>query len=439
MPNSSDDKQATLSSLEATLPEQLARRRREAAAAWDLTDELVLIGAGEPIAVPGRGDRTYSFHSHSEYLYLTDRERPGGVLAFDPHDGWVDFVVPVSHAEMLWEGAPQSDRQGTTIFDLPGWLQERRGRPVANLGSPLIDVASDAALTTDARTTLNGIRRLKDALELARMREAERCTRAGFTVARETIAPGRSERQVQIELEAEFLRSGADCLAFDTIVGSGPNSAVLHFAPSARRMQAGELVLIDAGAEVRGYASDVTRTYPVSGQFTPQQAELHALVQAAVQAATARCTPGTEFREVHRAAALVIGEGLAEFGLLRGDAETLVDSGAVSLFFPHGIGHMVGLGVRDASEILAGRQPDANVFPGLRVDLPLEAGQAVTIEPGIYFVPALLGDAETRARHGDAVAWDRAEAMLGFGGIRLEHDVLITADGADVLTADIPI
>jgi Xaa-Pro aminopeptidase len=425
--------------IEATLPDQLARRRREAAAAWNLTDELVLIGAGEPIAVPGRGDPTYPFRSHSEYLYLTDRERPGGVLAFDPHDGWVDFVVPVSHAEMLWEGAPDHEQPGTPATELAGWLVQRRGRRIANLGSPLIDVASDAALTADARAALNSVRRQKDALELARMREAERCTRAGFAVARDHLAPGRREREVEIELEAEFLRSGADTLAFDTIVGSGPNSAVLHFAPSARRMQDGELVLIDAGAEVRGYASDVTRTYPVSGEFSPPQAELHALVDAALQAATARCAPGTEFRDVHRAAALVIGEGLRDFGLLRGDAETLVEQGAVSLFFPHGIGHMVGLGVRDASEILAGRHADANVFPGLRVDLPLQSGQVVTIEPGIYYVPALIRLDSTSGRHRQAVDWELAERMLGFGGIRLEQNVLITDDGVDVLTADIPI
>jgi len=254
----------------------------------------------------------------------------------------------------------------------------------------------------------------------------------------ELIEPGRTERRLQIELEAEFFRHGADDVAFDTIVGSGPNSAVLHFPPTHRKLQAGELVLVDAGAEYRGYASDVTRTNPASGSFAPEQAELHALVRRAELAAIERCTPGTEFRDVHRTAALVIAAGLADFGLLRGDAETLVESEAVSLFFPHGVGHLVGLGIRDAGEVLPGRER-RDEFPALRIDLPLLPGYVTTIEPGIYFVPALLHDRDFREQHRDAVDWDRAERMLGLGGIRIEDDVLITEDGFDVLTEDVPV
>jgi Xaa-Pro aminopeptidase len=197
-------------------------------------------------------------------------------------------------------------------------------------------------------------------------------------------------------------------------------------------------VLIDAGGEVRGYASDVTRTYPVSGSFTPEQAALHGLVALANQAATERCAVGTEFRELHLTAALVIAEGLAELGLLRGRPESLVESGAVTLFFPHGIGHMVGLGVRDAGEVLSGRQP-APGLPRLRADLSLLAGHVVTIEPGIYFVPALLADPDTRGRLREQVNWERADELSDFGGIRIEHNVLVTDEGYEVLTADIPL
>ncbi len=250
--------------------------------------------------------------------------------------------------------------------------------------------------------------------------------------------PGRTEREVQIELEAAFFAHGADFLAFDTIVASGANSGVLHFPPTTKVMRDGELVLIDAGGEVRGYASDVTRTYPVSGSFAPEQAALHALVDRAGQAATTRCAAGVEFVELHRAAALVIAEGLVDFGLLRGRAESLVESGAVTLFFPHGIGHMVGLGVRDAGEVLPGREP-APGLPRLRADLPLAPGHVITIEPGIYFVPALLGDSDMRSRLHDQVNWERADALIGFGGIRIENNVLVTEDGIEVMTADIPI
>jgi Xaa-Pro aminopeptidase len=244
---------------------------------------------------------------------------------------------------------------------------------------------------------------------------------------------------VQIELEAAFFRNGADFLAFETIVGSGPNSAVLHSRPRGRSFADGELVLIDAGGEYRGYASDVTRTYPVSGEFTAEQQELYAIVHSASVRATACCTAGTEWRDVHRAAALVIAEGLVEFGLMRGDPESLVERGAQSLFFPHGIGHMVGLGVRDAGEVLPGRHPPEDEFPRLRVDLPLLPGHVFTVEPAIYFVPAVLNDEELRERHHDTVDWEHAERLLGFGGIRIENNVLITEERPEVLTQDIPL
>ena len=139
------------------------------------------------------------------------------------------------------------------------------------------------------------------------------------------------------------------------------------------------------------------------------------------------------------ATALVLAGGLVDFGLLRGDVDGRVEHGAVSVFFPHGIGHMVGLGVRVAGEVLPGRYAREDKIPRRRVDLPLEVGHVVTVEPGIYFVPALLNDAEFRERHRDAVVWEKAERMLGFGGIRIEDNVLITEDGFEVLTENVPL
>ncbi|MDQ4019935.1 MAG: M24 family metallopeptidase, partial [Actinomycetota bacterium] len=135
----------------------------------------------------------------------------------------------------------------------------------------------------------------------------------------------------------------------------------------------------------------------------------------------------------------IIAEGLVDFGLLRGEPESLVEQGAQAIFFPHGIGHMVGLGIRDAGEVLKGRPQREDEFPRLRMDLPLLPGHVVTVEPGIYFVPALLHDPEFRRRHHDAVDWEQAERMVDFGGIRIEDNVLITDDGPDVLTADVPV
>jgi Xaa-Pro aminopeptidase len=199
-------------------------------------------------------------------------------------------------------------------------------------------------------------------------------------------------------------------------------------------------VLIDAGAQYLGYASDLTRTYPVGGRLDPAQHELHAVVHAAQQAAIGRCRPGVEWREVHLAAALVIADGLVACGILRGDPESLVQSGASWLFFPHGIGHLLGLGVRDAGGTpLPERRDDPKPYPNLRIDLPLEPGMVVTAEPGIYFVPALLEDPDHRRHHRDEVDWDRVDGMLDFGGIRIEDNVLITKDGYEVITGDVPL
>ncbi len=424
------------------ITEQLERRRRAVAEAWSLSDEIVLIGAGEPVPIPGGGDVTYPFRAHYEYLYLTDRNRPGGVLAFDPAAGWSDFVAPVTTAERLWSGVAELDSAAPTTSALGGWLAERAGRPIGTLGEPSGDIpATEAtsALGEELRFALSAIRRRKDDVELERMRTAQRTTAAAFAATLPLVRDGISERELQIELEAAAFRAGADAMGYDTIVGSGPNSAVLHFPPSRRRLANGELVLIDAGGEHRGYVSDVTRTYPVGGQFSAEQEALHTLVRAAQLSAIERCVPGVEWNEVHLTAALVIAEGLVEIGIMRGRPESLVESGAASLFFPHGIGHLVGLGVRDAGGILAGRRDQPPQFASLRVNLPLEQGMVVTVEPGVYFVPALLLNPDTRARHADEVGWDRVDALLSFGGIRIEDNILITDDGPEVLTSDVPL
>ena len=424
---------------------QLERRRRATANVWQLHDEVVLIGAGNPIPIPGRADITYPFQAHSEYLYLTDRHLPGGVLAFDPAEGWVDFPAPVTEADRLWSGVPADERPARTTDDLDDWLAAhgRAGAPVW-LGSPRSrdDRAKDAAraeLTERLRLALSAVRRPKDAVELERMRSAEQATRAAFARVVEVLADGVTERDAQIELEAEAFRHGAAAMGYDTIIGTGPNSAVLHFMPSARAMRRGELVLIDAGAEHLGYVCDITRTFVVGAPFDESQQELHAVVHAAQQAAIAAIAPGIEWRDVHLIASRAIAEGLAAAGILRGNPDSLVESGAAALFFPHGIGHLVGLGVRDAGEPLYERRHDPPPFANLRVDLPLEVGMVVTVEPGVYFVPALLEDPERRRRHRDEVDWPRVDRMLGFGGIRIEDNLLVTADGHETITADVPL
>ncbi len=424
---------------------QLERRRAAVAAEWQELDTVVLVGAGELIHRPGRDDSAYPFDSHSEYFYLTDRNSPGGVLAFDPVDGWTDFQTPITVDDRLWSGAPDGDVDGPTTDQLDAWLDARSARRRTWLGSPPVEAvaaadANAAVAAQELRFGLADVRRIKDAVELERMRAAERATEAAFAVAVPLLSEGASEREVQIEFEAEALRHGAEAMAYDTIIGGGPNSAVLHFAPTARRFQTQELVLIDAGAQYRGYASDITRTYAVGGEFSAIQADVHGVVHAAERAAIEHCLKGNEWRDVHLVAALSIAEGLVQLGILRGEAEELVASGTVWLFFPHGIGHLVGLGVRDAGGIpLRARRDEPKPYPNLRINLPLEVGMVVTVEPGVYFVPAILNDPGNRRAHSDAVAWDRVDQLIGFGGVRIEDNVLITDDGHEVITAGVPV
>ena len=196
--------------------------------------------------------------------------------------------------------------------------------------------------------------------------------------------------------------------------------------------------LVDAGAEIDRYMADVTRTFVV-GEPDAFQRDLFQIVLAAEERAIARCVPGAEWKEIHLACAVDMVAGLAELGVMRGAAASLVEQEAHLLFFPHGLGHMVGLGVRDGSGMLPGRVKDPRpALKNLRMDLPLAPGYVVTVEPGLYFIPALLNDPARRARFRDCVNWARVEPLLALGGVRIEDNVLITAGAPEVLTKAIP-
>ena len=213
---------------------------------------------------------------------------------------------------------------------------------------------------------------------------------------------------------------------------------MLHFEPGARIVERDDLVLIDAGAAISGYAADVTRTYPAGDRFTPRQQAIYDLVLAAQLEAISTCREGVEWNEVHRAAAGVIALGLHDLGILKGNRDDLLDSGAISLFLPHGVGHMVGLGVRDVGGLAPGREVGVYCGIRMRVDLPLEENYLMTVEPGIYFVPALLDDPERRERFAGMVNRDALEAWRAVGGVRIEDNVLITAAEPRILTSGIP-
>ena len=433
-----------MSAPQKILPEHIHARRERALAALSrqLGDGLLLIGAGRPIPVPGGHDRVHPYRPHPEYHWLTGAARQGGVLALDGATGqWTHFVEPATAAERLWEGEPEVPEDGRPLPELEAWLGQRRGRAAALLGVPWPALRADEALTAMAQEALDAARRPKDAWELDVMRRAIEATAQGHAVARQFLRPGVTERAVQIELEAQCARAGADGMGYDTIIAAGARAAILHAPASPRVIQPEDLVLIDAGAHIGGYTADVTRTWPAQGQLQGRRLAMHQLVEAALDAAIAAACPGQEWHEVHRVAAVTLADGLRQLGLLRGaDARELAESGAVAMFFPHGVGHMLGLGVRDVGGRAPGRAPGRTCCGvSVRVDLPLEPGMIMTVEPGLYLVDALLDDPERRARQGDLIDWQALDAWRGLGGVRLEDDILIQPQGPPLnLTAAIP-
>ena len=425
---------------EADFAAVLAARRARVAGALELTDEILLAGAGEPVPLPEGTDQTYPFLAHTEYYYLAALECPGSVVAFDPKDGpeagWKSFVPDVTEAERVWEARVQPP--GEPVAALEPWLTARRGRTIIGLGAPLRGVRADEARTAAVRERFAAARRPKDDAELALLRLAADATAAGHAAMAERLRPGVTERALQIEMEAAFYRAGADGTGYGTIVGAGPNSAVLHFSPSGRTVSDGDFVLVDAGAHVGRYVIDVTRTHLV-GDVSPFQRDLYQIVLAAEEAAIARCVPGAEWKDIHLAAAVEMMAGLVEVGIMRGEAESLVEQAAHTLFFPHGLGHLVGLGVRDASGRAVGRAPDGRTsLKNLRMDLPLQPGYVTTVEPGLYFIPAILNDPARREKYRDAVHWDRVEECMDLGGVRIEDNVLVTEGAPEVLTSAVP-
>lgn len=414
-----------------------ASRLERAAQALAPLDVTVLVSAGKPLSIPGGQDQTYPFVPHPHYRWLTGSARPGGVLAFDPASGWRDFRVPVSAAEQVWEGAQPLSGAFPNVEELESWLGERPRLAVIGCGGGR--VSSDAELEAEAFARLEHLRRPKDADEVSLVEQAVQATQAGFERIPEWLGPGRSEWEVGVRLEATFFMAGAQKTGYGTIVGSGKNSAVLHWPPTYRRMHEGELVLVDAGAEIDGYTADVTRVYPVSGSWSARQSDLYEMLLAAQLQAIHGCRIGVEWGELHVATALQIARGLRELGVLQCSPEEAVESEAIALFFPHGLGHMVGMGVRDASGVSPGRKEPRH-FAGVRVrmDLPLEENYLVTVEPGVYFIPALLHDKEKRDRHAGRVAWDALEPWIELGGMRVEDNILVTAQGPRNLTRGIP-
>lgn len=415
------------------------------------------------------------FRADSTFLFFFPEAEPNAAALFDPKDGSVTlFLDERTQADALWHGPVPSFADvkralGVTAVqkrsELAALVAKKAGRRQVHTVAIADPRATREALAiTDEDldfhdsskiadpqlvATIAELRNWKRPEELAEMRATAVVTRLAHTAAMAHTRPGIREQELVGHVEGTFARHG--CVpAYNTILSV--RGEVLHNHAHGNVLHETDLVLLDAGAEAAsGYCSDVTRTWPVGGHFSPEAAEVYEIVLAAEKAAIGAVKPGVRYRDVHMLAARVLTDGLVQMGLMKGNVDGLVENGAHALFFPHGVGHLLGLDVHDleafGDAVAYGKGRTRSTQFGtayLRLDLDLQPGMCVTIEPGIYFVPAILRDPAFKKQWKGQVDFARAEKFLsmnsgrGFGGIRIEDDVVCTADGQDVLTASIP-
>ncbi len=414
---------------------EYARRRKQLMQMAGEQAILVLPAAPERVR---SHDTYYPYRQDSDFWYLSGFPEPEAVLVLIPgrrHGEAILFCRERDSEREAWDGA-RAGQEGAVeqygmddaypIEDLdeilPGLL-EGRSRVYYHFGR---DVDFDLKLIAWVNRVRSQVRHgaqppheflelghllheqrlFKSRDEIALMQRAADISVQAHRVAMRVARPGIHEYELQADIEREF-RANDAWPAYASIVGSGSNGCILHYRDNSARSRDGELVLIDAGAEYRGYAADITRTFPVNGRFTPEQRALHDLVGAAHAAALAQARPGIAYEEGHLATVEVLTEGLLRLGLLRGDLEENIVEASYKRFYRHKTGHWLGLDVHDVGDYkLAGES---------RL---LEPGMVFTIEPGLYVAP---DDMEVDAK------WRGI-------GIRTEDNVLITEDGHRVLT-----
>jgi Xaa-Pro aminopeptidase len=434
-----------------------ARRER---LAERLGTQPALIAAGTARA-RNYADNTFPFRASSHFLYLFGRAVPGGFGLWDGEQ-WVLHAPPPTAEGALWHGAePTLDElgaalccparpvsklaaalSGRTAATLPAPDLETCAALAALLGRPVQPGRLDAADEPLADAII-ALRLVHDEAAVAELRTAAAATAAAHRAGMKATRPGLLESAVQSAMEAELVARGMT-VAYNSIVTV--HGEVLHNNQYHHRMAADDLLLADVGAETPGgWAGDVTRTWPVSGRFSSTQREMYDVVLRAQEATVAAVKPGVRYRDLHLLAAGRLTEGLVDLGILVGDPQELVADGVTALLFPHGVGHLLGLDVHDMEDLgdRAGYAPGRLRAPEfglryLRLDRDLCPGMAVTIEPGLYVVPAILEDAELGQRAKGRLRRDRLAAFSDVRGIRIEDDVLVTANGAEVLSAAVP-
>ncbi|CAN7175313.1 aminopeptidase P N-terminal domain-containing protein [Massilia sp. LjRoot122] len=424
-------------------------RRARLAACMQPGSVAVLATAPEVLR---NGDSDYPYRHDSYFYYLSGFTEPEAVLVLVAASGELParsvlFCREKNLEREIWDGYRYGPEAARLAFGFDeafpiGELDAQMGKLLANAPALYYALGHSAALDAQVSGWLKAVRAqgrsgiaapgtthhllgilddmrlLKDADEQAIMGRAASIAAAAHARAMRFTRPGVFEYEIEAELLHEFRRNGAQFPAYTPIVASGANACVLHYNQNNRQCREGELVLVDAGCELDGYASDITRTWPVSGRFSTPQKLLYELVLQAQQAAFAAIVPGRPYSGMHEAAVQVLASGMLDLGLLDrqkyASAEDAIADKAHLQFYMHGTGHWLGMDVHDVG-------PYRDLSVAERPSRALLAGMALTVEPGIYVRP------------GEGVP----EQFWNIG-IRIEDDVIVTADGCRILSGDAP-
>jgi Xaa-Pro aminopeptidase len=412
---------------------------------------------------------TYPFHQDSSFLYFFGLNTPSLAAVIDVDAGrnmvfgddisledviWMGYLpslkeraqaVGIRHTASLArldETIAKARKQGRTVHYLPPYRAETTTRLSTLLKKPAAKLKKAASV--ELIKAVVSQRSIKSAEEIAEIRRALDVSHEMYRVALKLARPGLYEHEIVGEIEGIALAHGCQP-AFPTILTI--NGHILHNPYHGNRLEKGRLLVIDAGSSSPlGYASDITRTVPVGGDFTPKQRGVYEVVLRGQLKAIETIRPGVKYKDIHLAVARIMALGLKELGMMKGDMDEAVTEGAHALFFPHGLGHMLGLDVHDMEglgEDYVGYDKTVERskqfgFAYLRLARELRPGFVLTVEPGIYFIPPLIDKWKAENKFKGFINYARVEAYRNFGGIRIEDDVLVTTGGCRVLGKPIP-
>ncbi|MFH5832149.1 aminopeptidase P family protein [Halalkalibaculum sp. DA384] len=395
-------------------------------------------------------DYEFPFRQESNFWYLSGVNEPDFHLIFDLTSHEYHLFAPRRDANYaVWHGRVKSMEQYRGEYDpdhlhwdsaLPKVLNKLDPDRIYCLNEEQAEYIEEFDRNTpidldSLEEALTHCRVFKTDWELDQMREAARINNIAHTEVLRTLAPGKHEYELKAIFDYHQVRHGLLQDAYNGIFASGPNSAILHYVENNRQIREGDFFLIDAGFEYEGYASDFTRTYPANGSFSKDQATIYQVVLDAQQQVIEDIEPEVGMEELHMTSAEIMMQGLVDAGILDGRVEDLMKNDIFALFFPHGLGHFLGLDTHDVGGYPKG--VDRIDRPGikyLRARRTLQPGMVLTIEPGIYFIPALLKPAledETKSKFLNS---SRIEELLSFGGVRIEDNIIVTEEGYENLT-----